>query len=184
MIYTRLQKWGGGFVNFNFTKPQKDGSNIIALKNSYAQMIPNTDDIWISTAIYIDTLGQKADTLIQPIENNMKSRFITSIVVAFICVLIIMVFVWIFQKKLILSIHILQNNASVFFDYLNNKTNKSQILPPATRDELGEIAHAINENIQNTKKSLEQDNLAVKKAISTVQVIESGDLTARIDANP
>ncbi|MGQ2575939.1 methyl-accepting chemotaxis protein, partial [Campylobacter coli] len=43
---------------------------------------------------------------------------------------------------------------------------------------------AINENILATKQGLEQDAKAVKESVETVGVVESGNLTARITANP
>ncbi len=46
------------------------------------------------------------------------------------------------------------------------------------------ISNAINENILATKRGLEQDNQAVKESVQTVSVVEGGNLTARITANP
>ncbi len=51
-------------------------------------------------------------------------------------------------------------------------------------DEFGQISNAINENILATKRGLEQDNQAVKESVQTVSVVEGGNLTARITANP
>ncbi|EAL6719099.1 methyl-accepting chemotaxis protein, partial [Campylobacter jejuni] len=48
----------------------------------------------------------------------------------------------------------------------------------------GQISNAINENILATKRGLEQDNQAVKESVQTVSVVEGGNLTARITANP
>ncbi|EMK0076896.1 methyl-accepting chemotaxis protein, partial [Campylobacter jejuni] len=45
-------------------------------------------------------------------------------------------------------------------------------------------SNAINENILATKRGLEQDNQAVKESVQTVSVVEGGNLTARITANP
>lgn len=45
------------FVYFTFTKPLPDGSLGTAEKLGYAIMIPNTNNIWLSTGIYIDTLS-------------------------------------------------------------------------------------------------------------------------------
>ena len=66
----KAAKRGGGFVKFDFTKLLPDGTTKIAEKTSYSVMIPNTDEIWISTAIYTDTLQDEA---------NFKNQLILSI---------------------------------------------------------------------------------------------------------
>ena len=72
-----------------------------------------------------------------------------------------------------------------FFKYLNYETKTPPALvKPRAEDEIGLMAKAINENIQKTQKGLEQDTQAVKESIETANKIESGDLTARITANP
>ncbi|RDU68843.1 methyl-accepting chemotaxis protein, partial [Helicobacter aurati] len=53
-----------------------------------------------------------------------------------------------------------------------------------SHDELGNMAEAINANIEKTQKSLEQDSHAVSQAVQTAKSIEQGDLTARIVENP
>ncbi|TNB57789.1 hypothetical protein FDR72_09485, partial [Campylobacter helveticus] len=41
-----------------------------------------------------------------------------------------------------------------------------------------------NENILATKQGLDQDKQAVKESVETVGIVENGNLTARITANP
>ncbi|KAA6231233.1 HAMP domain-containing protein, partial [Campylobacter sp. LR264d] len=59
--------------------------------------------------------------------------------------------------------HIKQGLLS-FFDYLNYKSNSANTINVHSKDELGEIAHAINENIQKTKKNLDKDTALVQNA--------------------
>ncbi|TNH31888.1 methyl-accepting chemotaxis protein, partial [Campylobacter helveticus] len=47
-----------------------------------------------------------------------------------------------------------------------------------------QMAKAINENILATKQGLDQDKQAVKESVETVGIVENGNLTARITANP
>ncbi|WP_051521696.1 methyl-accepting chemotaxis protein, partial [Campylobacter cuniculorum] len=70
------------------------------------------------------------------------------------------------------------------FDFINHKTKTIELLPVQYNDELGQMATAINENIRQTKLGFEQDNSAVKESVETVSIVESGNLTARITANP
>ncbi|HED5094737.1 TPA: methyl-accepting chemotaxis protein [Campylobacter jejuni] len=70
------------------------------------------------------------------------------------------------------------------FRFLNHEKIEVQTIEIKANDELGKMGKIINENILATKKGLEQDNQAVKESVQTVSVVEGGNLTARITANP
>ncbi|EAH8285757.1 methyl-accepting chemotaxis protein, partial [Campylobacter jejuni] len=70
------------------------------------------------------------------------------------------------------------------FRFLNHEKVDLSPIKIHTNDELGVIGKMLNENILATKQGLEQDNQAVKESVQTVSVVESGNLTARITANP
>ncbi|EBF6114820.1 methyl-accepting chemotaxis protein, partial [Campylobacter jejuni] len=77
-----------------------------------------------------------------------------------------------------------QTGLTSFFDFINHKTKNVSTIEVKSNDEFGQISNAINENILATKRGLEQDNQAVKESVETVSVVENGNLTARITANP
>ena len=72
-----------------------------------------------------------------------------------------------------------------FFQYLNHESKTApKPLVLKNQDELGAMAHAINENISRTQNGLAQDTRAVEQAVQTAKKIESGDLQARITETP
>ncbi|HEF8032880.1 TPA: methyl-accepting chemotaxis protein, partial [Campylobacter jejuni] len=70
------------------------------------------------------------------------------------------------------------------FRFLNHEKVDLSPIKIHANDELGVIGKMLNENILATKRGLEQDNQAVKESVQTVSVVEGGNLTARITANP
>lgn len=78
----------------------------------------------------------------------------------------------------------IERSLIAFFDFINHKSDNATLLDIKNRDEFGSMANAINENIKNTKNNLEQDNDAVKQSVETVHIVEKGNLSARITANP
>ncbi|TLD85074.1 methyl-accepting chemotaxis protein [Helicobacter sp. MIT 11-5569] len=72
-----------------------------------------------------------------------------------------------------------------FFSFLNFEV-KTAPKPIAikTKDEFGQMAAAINFNVEKTQKGLEQDSKAVEQSVQTAKTIESGDFTARITETP
>ncbi|WP_244985446.1 methyl-accepting chemotaxis protein [Campylobacter novaezeelandiae] len=112
-----------------------------------------------------------------------KMAFIQTIVVI-IMIAFALIFLYLVNNYFLSPLTTIQNGLNSFFDFINHKTNNVSTINIKTNDEFGQISNAINENILQTKQGLEQDNQAVKESVGTVQVVEKGDLTARITANP
>ncbi|MCR6572848.1 methyl-accepting chemotaxis protein, partial [Campylobacter insulaenigrae] len=99
--------------------------------------------------------------------------------------IIIMAVVYYLVRKIVGSrLPVLVKSLDALFRFLNHEKIELQTIEVRANDELGAIGKMLNENILITKKGLEQDNQAVKESVETVSVVESGDLTARITANP
>ncbi|EAL3068970.1 methyl-accepting chemotaxis protein, partial [Campylobacter coli] len=174
----------GGFVTFHFTKPQPNGENTIAEKTAYSYLIPNADDLWISTGVYKDTLEPYIDGNLEELLSFFSKNFFKTIIFFTLFILIIIPFIFIFYRNLITGVQGIKTNITSFFDFINHKTKNVSTIDVKTNDEFGQISKAINENILATKQGLEQDAKAVKESVETVGVVESGNLTARITANP
>lgn len=113
--------------------------------------------------------------------NSLLKQQLINAVIAVIISIIVMRLIIVYYLS---PLNVIQNGLNKFFDFLNHKSKDVEIINIKTKDEFGQIAMVINENIQSTKKGLEQDSIAVQESVRTVQIVESGDLTARIQANP
>ncbi|RAX58207.1 methyl-accepting chemotaxis protein [Helicobacter monodelphidis] len=72
-----------------------------------------------------------------------------------------------------------------FFKFLNYETkNIPDPLGIRSKDEFGQMALAIDENIRRTQDGILQDAKAVSQSVQTVKMIESGNLRARITEDP
>ncbi|TNH32410.1 methyl-accepting chemotaxis protein, partial [Campylobacter helveticus] len=79
---------------------------------------------------------------------------------------------------------ILVKSLETLFRFLNHEKVEPHIIKINADDELGAIGKMLNENILATKQGLDQDKQAVKESVETVGIVENGNLTARITANP
>ncbi|QDQ35421.1 methyl-accepting chemotaxis protein [Campylobacter jejuni] len=105
--------------------------------------------------------------------------------IAIIVLIAILIILYFCVKNIVGSkLPIIVNSLQNFFDFINHKTKNVYTIEVKSNDELGQMGKMINENILATKKGLEQDNQAVKESVQTVSVVEGGNLTARITANP
>ncbi|MBK1994268.1 methyl-accepting chemotaxis protein, partial [Campylobacter novaezeelandiae] len=125
---------------------------------------------------YIICSTESAQVVNEPI---FKMAFIQTIVVI-IMIAFTLIFLYLVSNYFLSPLTTIQNGLNSFFDFINHKTNNVSTINIKTNDEFGQISNAINENILQTKQGLEQDNQAVKESVGTVQVVEKGDLTARI----
>ncbi|WP_079473767.1 methyl-accepting chemotaxis protein [Campylobacter jejuni] len=129
---------------------------------------------------YTACITESADIINKPIH---KAAFIQAIVVIIVVVFSVILLYFIVSKYLS-PLAAIQTGLTSFFDFINHKTKNVSTIEVKSNDEFGQISNAINENILATKKGLEQDNQAVKESVQTVSVVEGGNLTARITANP
>ncbi|HHE9897864.1 TPA: cache domain-containing protein, partial [Campylobacter coli] len=129
---------------------------------------------------YTACITESADIINKPIFKAAYIQVIALIVMISISVILLYFIV----SKYLSPLAAIQTGLTSFFDFINHKTKNVSTIDVKTNDEFGQISKAINENILATKQGLEQDAKAVKESVETVGVVESGNLTARITANP
>ncbi|ENY7122180.1 methyl-accepting chemotaxis protein, partial [Campylobacter jejuni] len=161
-----LAKTKKDFEPFEYTRP-KDGSERFAVCVKVS-------------GIYTACVAKPIEQIEAPV---YKAAFIQAIVVIIVVVFSVILLYFIVSKYLS-PLAAIQTGLTSFFDFINHKTKNVSTIEVKSNDEFGQISNAINENILATKRGLEQDNQAVKESVQTVSVVESGNLTARITANP
>ncbi|HAA1925834.1 TPA_asm: methyl-accepting chemotaxis protein [Campylobacter jejuni] len=151
---------------FEYTRP-KDGNERFAVCTKVS-------------GIYTACVGEPIEQIEAPV---YKIAFIQTAIVIFTSIISVILLYFIVSKYLS-PLAAIQTGLTSFFDFINYKTKNVSTIEVKSNDEFGQISNAINENILATKRGLEQDNQAVKESVETVSVVESGNLTARITANP
>ncbi|EHY0662436.1 methyl-accepting chemotaxis protein [Campylobacter jejuni] len=151
---------------FEYTRP-KDGNERFAVCTKVS-------------GIYTACVGEPIEQIEAPV---YKIAFIQTAIVIFTSIISVILLYFIVSKYLS-PLAAIQTGLTSFFDFINHKTKNVSTIEVKSNDEFGQISSAINENILQTKKGLEQDNQAVKESVQTVSVVENGNLTARITANP
>ncbi|WP_301207697.1 methyl-accepting chemotaxis protein [Helicobacter rodentium] len=181
----KTQKQQTKYVHFSFSKPLPDGSLGTAQKVGYAAMIPNTNNIWISTGVYTDTLSEYVNGISYDIIGFINSALFKAFLIGMVILCVILIpLIWAFYSNLIFSVRTIQNGLTHFFSYLNHDTKTANLIQIKSNDEFGTIAKEINQNIQSVQQGLDEDKKAVEQSIQTAKAVENGDLTARIIENP
>ncbi|EAI2044744.1 methyl-accepting chemotaxis protein [Campylobacter upsaliensis] len=135
-----------------------------------------------SNSIFTMVTLAPTKSIYQPFYNLLLGIIITSLVSLLVVIVTILYYVKFHITRRIVNV---SEHLYSFFKYINFESDQLPAnLKPRANDEIGQMAAAINENIKATKEGLDQDKQAVKESVTTVGIVENGDLTARITANP
>ncbi|EGC0928188.1 methyl-accepting chemotaxis protein [Campylobacter coli] len=150
--------------------------------NFFSYKLNNEERLGTCTKVFAYTacITESVDVINKPI---FKAAYI-QVIALIIMISISIILLYFIVSKYLSPLAAIQTGLTSFFDFINHKTKNVSTIEIKTNDEFGQISKTINENILATKQGLEQDAKAVKESVETVGVVERGNLTARITANP
>ncbi len=112
------------------------------------------------------------------INSTILSLSITSLII----IALISLLIFFITKKATNPINDFQVGLMAFFDYISHKNDKVEPLTVHSMDEIGEMVVAVNENISQTIKGLEQDKEAIKESALICQQASKGQIGVKINA--
>ncbi|EGN9062418.1 methyl-accepting chemotaxis protein [Campylobacter coli] len=150
--------------------------------NFFSYKLNNEERLGTCTKVFAYTacITKSTDVINKPI---FKAAYI-QVIALIVMISISIILLYFIVSKYLSPLAAIQTGLTSFFDFINHKTKNVSTIEIKSNDEFGQISKTINENILATKQGLEQDAKAVKESVETVGVVESGNLTARITANP
>ncbi len=113
-------------------------------------------------------------------------RFVV-IVASAIMVLALIIAITLLMRAIVSSrLEVVSSTLSHFFKLLNNQAHSSDIklIEAKSNDELGRMQTAINKNILQTQKIMQEDKQAVQDTIKVVSDVKAGNFAVRITADP
>ncbi|GAA8559970.1 methyl-accepting chemotaxis protein TlpA [Helicobacter pylori] len=117
-------------------------------------------------------------------------RFVV-IIASAIMVLALIIAITLLMRAIVSSrLEVVSSTLSHFFKLLNNQTHSSDIksdiklVEAKSNDELGRMQTAINKNILQTQKTMQEDKQAVQDTIKVVSDVKKGNFAVRITAEP
>src|SRR5574344_744081 len=118
--------------------------------------------------------------------HNQAPKDYDSTIIQTIITVIVAFILLIFISFLIISdmtnkITNFKNGLLGFFAYLNRESNDSKLLEDSSKDEFGEMAKVVNENILRTQKGIEEDRKLINETIAVLEEFEQGDLCQRLN---
>ncbi|BAK72610.1 methyl-accepting chemotaxis protein [Arcobacter sp. L] len=118
-------------------------------------------------------------------QNNQADEEITGlkttiITVGIIALLLLITLGTLIVNSILNGLTRLKTGLLSFFAYLNRETNEVKLIHIDSKDEFGEMAIVVNENIEKTKKGIEEDRKLIDETIAVLGEFEQGDLCQRL----
>ena len=130
-------------------------------------------DIWKDLGVYWGiAVTAPEGSIYAPLRDLRNNMIIGAIVFMLVVVFAIW---WVVKVNVTTRIHGLEQLLTSFFQYLNHETSKApNLLKPRANDEIGHMARAINDNIEKTQRSLQQDSMLVNEVMEIVDEAKAG----------
>ena len=136
---------------------------------------------------YVDTLVTTSTEESKIVEDNSAKELSSGQFFYYFCTLIFMVITLLISlwniKNITTSIEKVESGLISFFSFLNRKTTSVEFIDIHTKDEFGEMAKILNENIEIVKKGIEEDRKLINETIAVLGEFEQGDLCQRLNIN-
>ncbi|QDM01771.1 methyl-accepting chemotaxis protein [Aliarcobacter butzleri] len=99
-----------------------------------------------------------------------------------LCSLLVMIATILFNVKILnKNLLVIRNGILSFFSYLNRESTKAELINLDSKDEFGQMAKVVNENIVKTQKGIEEDRKLIDETIAVLGEFEQGDLCQRLN---
>ncbi|MFX4231834.1 methyl-accepting chemotaxis protein [Aliarcobacter butzleri] len=99
-----------------------------------------------------------------------------------LCSLLVMIATILFNVKILnKNLLVIRDGILSFFSYLNRESSKAELINLDSKDEFGQMAKVVNENIVKTQKGIEEDRKLIDETIAVLGEFEQGDLCQRLN---
>ena len=116
------------------------------------------------------------------LKEEAQNELTTVLMIISLIVVIIFIIISIMISSMIVnSIKEFNFGLNSFFSYLNRETKDTDLLNDTSKDEFGQMAKVVNENIIKTKKGVEEDRQVISDTIEVLNEFEQGDLCKRVN---
>jgi methyl-accepting chemotaxis protein len=177
LIKVATSKEGEGFTEYYWNKP---GYKEPQHKISYVKLFKEWN--WmVVTGVYMDDVEQKIIQMKKQSNKQISNSITLNIVIVVILIVILFFFALFFINRTIYQpLHSFQDGLLDFFKYLNKETQNVESIQINSKDEIGQMASVVNENIVKTQQGIEEDRAVINETIEVLNEFEQGDLSKRI----
>ncbi len=164
----------------------------IKMKESYSisktegdKVMEQLDNHTSQLALLVD--GLKNSQIQEALDNSNKTHenaatsYYILIVMALIGILVGIIIGVVLIKQITTSLEKFEHGLMSFFSFLNKESSKSERININSKDEFGEMATIVNENVQKIESLIIEDNALINDVKRVVNEVKNGRLDRRIE---
>lgn len=114
----------------------------------------------------------------------MHDATVQMIVAQFGALLIIMIVFYVVNHQIVQSVTATRDGLIKFFDFLNKKSTEAAPISLESKDEFGEMAQIINQNIAIIHDGLAKDEIMMQDTLSVAKRVQEGYLNDKVTSVP
>jgi len=88
------------------------------------------------------------------------------------------------SHNIVASIKKFQDGLLGFFAFLNHENSTIDLIDITSNDEIGQMAKVVNQNIQTTQESIQENDAFLQEVSRFAKEIAAGNMLAKLEANP
>ena len=112
--------------------------------------------------------------------SDMNNKIYMILFIIIILLILEIVLLYVISKNILLSLENFKEGLLSFFSFLNKETSKTSRINIDSKDEFGEMANIVNNNIERTQKLIQQDNQLIDEVKNVVLKVKDGYLDNKI----
>ena len=106
--------------------------------------------------------------------DDIRNLNIIVMVLIIIALIIVSVYSTYLIKEIKNSLKLFQNGLNSFFEFLNGEKNNTEFIQIHSKDEFGDMAKVVNQNIEKTEKLISEDKELIKDAEIVMKRVNNG----------
>ncbi|WP_151949676.1 HAMP domain-containing methyl-accepting chemotaxis protein [Aliarcobacter butzleri] len=163
---------------FDLTLAKNNSEAIFLSQTKGREEVDNCENLLNQLVMMNKEMLKQKDEITNKLYESSRNIIIA---ISIIGILITVVLSLLISSMLVNALTVFKDGLFSFFAYLNRESSKAELINLDTKDEFGQMAKVVNENIVKTQKGIEEDRKLIDETIAVLGEFEQGDLCQRLN---
>ncbi|MCG3693480.1 methyl-accepting chemotaxis protein [Aliarcobacter butzleri] len=163
---------------FDLTLAKNNSEAILLSQTKGREEVDNCENLLNQLVMMNKEMLKQKDEITNKLYESSRNIIIA---ISIIGILITVVLSLLISSMLVNALTVFKDGLFSFFAYLNRESSKAELINLDSKDEFGQMAKVVNENIVKTQKGIEEDRKLIDETIAVLGEFEQGDLCQRLN---
>ncbi|MFX4268117.1 HAMP domain-containing methyl-accepting chemotaxis protein [Aliarcobacter butzleri] len=163
---------------FDLTLAKNNSEAILLSQTKGREEVDNCENLLNQLVMMNKEMLKQKDEITNKLYESSRDIIIA---ISVIGILITVVLSLLISSMLVNALTVFKDGLFSFFAYLNRESTKAELINLDSKDEFGQMAKVVNQNIERTQKGIEEDRKLIDETIAVLGEFEQGDLCQRLN---